>query len=421
MKNILQKIFSIKNTADKTHKVVTIFGIKFKLKRNHSVKFCRKEMENIISQIDKNKQNYLYLDWFSGKYIFDRMIEAKYQNINLIKFSLFNLFGFLNRFDLWGKWNSNNDYIQKKLTKYLKDKNIRALLVTLDWAHCFDSIINIFKNIGIPTYCIIHEGVFQDENIYYNSQKPISDKVLTWGELTKQIFEKRGYPTEKIFLVGSIKLNSYKYFKPKLSKNEFFEITGLDENKKTILYCCQLCDFQWGDQDHALKKQKEVIEDLGYIAKNNNYNLIIRNAPAHPSKILPVNFVKQYENIKYIFIDGVDIDNSMKSVYKTNPDDAIFYSDIIIGMNTTMQLEASVLNKPSIVAKYFDFYDKWHQELGLPVCRNKDELELNIKKYIEYKKSLIIPEAKEDFYKNYGYYPDMDFDPLKNIEKVLLN
>lgn len=421
MTKFLEKIFSVKNSNDKRHKVVTIAGIKLKFRRNHTVKFNKIEMKNLLKQLDSNKQNYLYLDWHFGKYVFDEMLNANYQQINLIKFSLSNLFGFSTRFELWDWWEYNRTYIRKKLTKSLKNQNIKALLLTLDWAYKFNDIIDIFKKINIPAYCIIHEGVFQNEHIYYDSKKPISDKVLTWGELTKQIFMQRGYPEKEIYTVGSIKLNSYKHFKPKLTRSDFFTITNLDDTKKTILYCCQLCDAQWGNQNYALTKQREVISDLINIAELNNYNLIVRNAPADPSQILPPDFVKQYDKLQNVFIDGKDIDYSLKSFYKTKPDDSIFYSDIVIGMNTTMQLEASVANKPAVVVKYFDFIDKWHKELGLPLCINKNELERAINQYIGCNKNLIAENAKENFYKNYGYFPDMEFNPLKNIEIILLN
>lgn len=421
IKKIIEKIFSVKNSNDKRHKSITILGIRIKFRRLPTIKFNNKEMKNLLKQIDKKKQNYLYLDWYFGKYVFDEMINATYQQINLIKFPLLDLFGVANRFILWNQWGYNRIYIRKKLTNSLKNKQIKALLVTADWPYAFDDLIDIFKKMNIPTYCIIHEGVFQNETIYYNSQKPISDKVMTWGELTKQIFIQRGYPEKNIYSVGSIKLNKYKFFKPTVTRNDFFEIIKLDNTKKTILYCCQLCDFQWGDQNYALIKQREIISDLAAIAKNNNYNLIIRNAPAEPAKILPPDFIKQYSNMQYIFIDGCDVDNSFKSFYKTNPDDSIFYSDIIIGMNTTMQLEASISNKPALVVKYFDFLDKWHKELGLPICSDKDELTQIINKYIGCNKNLIAEDAKLNFYKNYGYYPDKEFNPLNNIEKILLN
>lgn len=201
--DILQKIFSVKNSDDKKHKIITIAGITFKIKWFFTVELNEEEMENLIGQIDKTKQNYLYLDWYFGKYVFDTMLEANYLHVNLIKFSLFDLFGFANRVVFWRKWKYSRVYIRKTLVNSLKNKNIKGLLVTSDWAAHFDELIDIFKEMNVPTYCIIHEGVFQNEDIYYDSQKPLSDKVLTWGELTKQIFVKRGYP-EKLSLFEQI-------------------------------------------------------------------------------------------------------------------------------------------------------------------------------------------------------------------------
>jgi len=406
-------------TYTKEHIIYNLCGIKFKFKFSPSFKFNNKEIKHILSQISNNKINYLYLDWDFGKYVFEEMLKEKYSNINLIEFSLFKVLNIKNRIDFWNLWEEDKILFKKNIEKTFKKKRISGFLVTQDWAPAFSDLIDIFKEINIPTICIIHEGVFQNENIYYNSTKPVSAKVLTWGEQTKNIFIKRGYPSKDIHCVGSIKLNSYKTFKPTISKEKFFQKLKLDSNKKTIMYCCQLCDFQWGNQQFALNKQMDVINDLIYIAKEDNYNLIIRNAPANPKLILPNEFIEKYINDNICF-DGNDIDNSLKSTYLINSKDSIYYANLIIGMNTTMQLEASVLNKPSIVVKYFDFDDKWHRELGLPVCKDKFELKNCIRKFIKCKKSLIADDSIKEFYNNYGYYPDKTYNPIKNIEKILL-
>lgn len=399
------------------HLVLDIFGLKLKFRVDF---FPNKNvLKNIKKQIVSGKKNYLYIDWPFGGYIFEEMLKANYQNINLIKLSLMDLFSVDNKQQL----NRITKHYPKKMfdfyVKSFKKINIDGLLLTHDWPKTFQVIIKAFNKLQIKTICIVHEGVFQNEDIFYDSQKPISDLVLCWGELHKNIFIKRGYSKDAIIPVGSIKLNSYKHFSPKISKEDMFSKLNIDVNKKTILYCCQLCDNQWGNQDFALLKQREVIMDLVKISQNNNYNLIIRNAPANPSLILPKEFIKKLENFSNVCVDGFDLTESQKSTYITNSSDNLFYSNIIVGMNTTMQLEASILNKPSIVVAYFDFDPKWHTELGLPICKNFAELEVVINNSIDIKHNLINQDKKEMFYKNYGFNDNLNFCPLETIEEIL--
>lgn len=399
--------------------IIQIFERKFF--EEQKLFYNKKYLSQILKQIDKKKKNYLYYEWPFGGYVFDEMKNANYKGINLIGFSLFKLFDIENRSKLKKFVLNNFDEIEKLIIKSFKNKNIKAFLVTHDWHVLHENVINCFKKALIPSVCIIHEGVFQSKNDYYESKPPISDKTLVWGELLKSIFIERGYDSKNIEIVGSIKLNNYKYFQPKLPKSKFFESLSLDINKKTILYCCQLCDNQWGNQDYALSKQVDTIRALVDIAKNNDFNLIIRNAPASPKKILPKDFCSELDLHDFVAIDGKDFTNEKNSTYTTTAGDCIYYSDIIVGMNTTMQLEASILDKPAIVAQFFDFVPKWHNELGLPLCVNPQELEQSIKQNIFISGSLIQNNKKLKFYDEYGFYPDKNYNPLKHIEEFLKN
>ena len=426
--NILQKIFSVKNEKtekEKIYKVITILGLKIKYryisKEFGSFSYNQDSFKNIKNSIVPDKKNFLYFDWFFGGYVFDEMKVANYENINLIRFSLFDIFNITTRARLINYIEYYEDKINKLFQKEFCNMNIDGLLVTHDWLKMQQKIINIFQSMNIKVVNILHEGVFQNEKLYYDSKSPVSDLVLTWGEMQKRIFSERGFSEEKIIPIGSIKLNSYKNFVPSITRDEFFKLLNLSSHKKTILYCCQLCDNQWIDQNLALENQRRMITDLVSIAKEHDYNLIIRNAPAMPEKIIPISFTEQYENDSNVVFEGRDEARINKSTYLTKPSDNIYYSDLVIGMNTTMQVEASLLNKPVLIAKYFEFDTKWNRELGLPVAENKDSLENLINRYIDYTENLIDSKKKEQFYSDYGYKEDLNYLPLKNIENILTN
>jgi SAM-dependent methyltransferase len=114
------------------------------------------------------------------------------------------------------------------------------------------------------------------------------------------------------------------------------------------------------------------------------------------------------------------VDDTDKSSYKVKAEDSLYYSDLVTGLNTTMQLEASLLNKPAIIVRYFDFNPKWHEEKGLPIASDYLELEELIIKYINSQHNLISLNKKSELYKNYGYSNDIEYSPIKNIEKELL-
>jgi capsular polysaccharide export protein len=255
----------------------------------------------------RQKKTYLYFDWPFGGYIWEELLKAQYKDIDFTKFSLFDIFNIDNRWDFIQQFNDNKEKYRNVIIETIKQLQPDGLLVTYDWLPFMIEIINIFKEQNIPVVMILHEGVFQDTDLYYDGVVPISDKTLVWGELHKEIFIERGYPKEKISIVGSIKLDNYKAFKASLSRDDFFNICGLDEEKKTIMYCCQFCDKQYGDQEYALLKQIYIINDLRKIAEKYDYNLIIRNSPAYPNKVLPPIFLEDFKMCKNVSESSLDV------------------------------------------------------------------------------------------------------------------
>ena len=404
------------------YRIVNLFGIRIKIKRKkyRDFKFNEKVIKKIFSKKNKSKKNFLYFDWHFGGYIFEEMLKEKYEKINLIKFSLFDIFNLKHRWALRQSFDDNKEKYAGVIIELIDQLKPNGLLVTFDWLPFYKEVIDFFKCKKIPVVMILHEGVFQDDKKYYYAVAPISDRALVWGDIHRRIFVERGYSEDKIGVVGSIKLNKYKSFKPLLSVKDYFNICKLDKNKKTILYCCQLLDEQWGDQEHSLSKQRDLIDDLVKITIEYDYNLVIRNSPASPKLVLPVSLSEKYRTYQNIYIDGEDTNNTEKSCYKIKAEDALFYSDLVIGFNTTMQLEASILNKPAIIAQYFDFDPKWQKEMGLPVATNYYELKELIVNNIECQHNLITQDKKTELFKNYGYNEDIDYSPLKNIERELL-
>lgn len=390
--------------------------------KNLNKKLCNEEyLLELKSKIKKDRENYLFLYWPYGNYVYEEL-EKSVTNINIIQFSLFKLFNLKDVKEVINVFTDFcYDYItefEKIINNYFKDEHIKGLLITSDWYPTLRQIISCFKYANIPVLCIVHEGVFQDRTRFYNGAVPISDHIFVWGELLKSVFLERGYDENRIHVIGSIKLNKYKNFYPKLTKEEFFDKLKLNSAQKTILYCCQLCDMQWGKQSYALAQQENVIKTLIKIAEELGYNLIVRNGPAYPRTILSDDIVKLIKSSNNCVIDGDNKDN-VTTKYITESGDSIYYSDIIIGLNTTMQLEASLLNKPAVVAGFFDFDTKWPDELGIPLCKNYDELKECIVENINSNKSLIDEYKKISFYKNYGYSEDKNYLPIKNFEEEL--
>jgi len=369
-----------------------------------------------------NKINCWYLDWHSGMYVFDEMLEHLDNGIELRKFSILDFMNIgvneRHRLHQFVIEDLSKIFSKIKWSFLINRHRIDAFLVTHDWLPWQREFVKFLQTIGIPVILILHEGVFQNEDRYYEGNAPIADMALVWGELHKRIFQERGYRQDNIHVIGSIKLSGYKDFSPSIMRTEFFQLTNLAPYKNTITYCAQICDNQWGNQKYALKRQRKVISDLINIACTKDYNLVIRHSPSRPIKAIPPDFVAAHSLLPNVHFEGKDVGGV--SSYSISASDNIFYSDLIVGMNTTMQLEASLLNRPAIIARYFDFDPKWNTELGLPIASNFTELENLIATHLS-SKSLILTEKYEQFCCNYGFNSAPEFDPVKNIYDILTN
>lgn len=372
-------------------------------------------------RIKKTKGKFLYLDWPFGGYVFDEL-KGGQNRIELIKFSLFDVFKIDDRRLISVAYAHDLEKYCQTIVDYIKvnyTDGIQGFLISHDWLNVHQVIVKIFQQLDIPTILLTHEGVFQNRTIFYESKAPISDLALVWGELHKEIFVERGFPANKIYPVGSIKLNNMKNFSCDLSREEFFQKTGLDAHKKTIIYCCQLCDAQWGCQETALYYQRKQIEDIVSICLKKGYNCIIRNSPAHPAMVMSPEFIDCLQKNKNVFVDGYDLDGIAKSRYQVSIGDSIFYSDLVIGMNTTVQLEAVLIQKPTMIVRYFDFDAVWQRELGLEVASDHHTLENLIEKLIV-KDVFSIPAGfQKKFNTDYGYSDDPEFSPINNICDIL--
>lgn len=262
------------------------------------------------------------------------------------------------------------DTFRKHILSYLAPRRskIKAVVFSMDWNSTMRIICSACKELEIKTILIPHEGVFADRNEYYKDQAtktnvPISDFIMCWGDLHRDIFIERGYPEERITPVGSVKLSNYFDYEPEIPRNIFFKIYGLDENIKTILYACQPLDSQF-DMSKARESQNNAISDLARYCINNSIQLIIRLPPSNDA-ILDSDNRNTILSSPLIVTDGLP--------YLTSPEESIMHTDLVMSVNSTMLFESLLLDKPAISTKYVEFDQIW-DEVNIPTCKNEVEM-----------------------------------------------
>ncbi len=246
---------------------------------------------------------------------------------------------------------------------------VTGVIFTFDWSPAMRIIANVCEELEIPRILIPHESIFMNRDKYYHdilgfSSLPVADVILGWGEVQRDIFVERGYPTERYHIVGAPKFDAYYNYKTYLTREQFYRLFGLNHSQKTILFAAQPLDSQV-DTAQARISQCEAIADLLNYITVHNYQLIVRLPPSK-DEVLSKELTELLSSS-----DNAAIDTPF--CYLTTPEEALYHADVIASINSTMLLEGMLLHRGAVSIKYIEF-EPLFAEVGIPVVESQSEL-----------------------------------------------
>lgn len=221
------------------------------------------------------------------------------------------------------EFGSFNDLLNKEFDKeareyynllkvYIVKNRIRALFLPMDIGFFEKMTIDIFKELNLPTFNIIHGLPGMYNEIDYNR----TDYLVVWGEAIKNNFINKGYNPNKIIVSGHPKYKIKNNANLKFSLDDILVITkslnGSQYSDRVVI----------GDRSNLiyyLYTIQKVLTDLG-VNK-------VRLRP-HPSE--NIEWYRQYINNTFFEIDIDSIDISLKK------------STLVIGGTSTMFLESLI-------------------------------------------------------------------------------
>lgn len=164
--------------------------------------------------------------------------------------------------------------------------------------------------------------------------------VILWNDLQKnEAVRFHNVPESKIFVTGAQCYDQWFAWKPSLPRAEFLEKSGL----KSGNYALYLCSSKFISQ-----KEVAFIKDwiramrMSEIESIKNLGILIRPHPQNSLQFSGVDF-SEYENIAVYPRSGDNpVCDRSKSVYF----DSLFYSSVVVGINTSAMIEAGILGKP---------------------------------------------------------------------------
>jgi len=161
------------------------------------------------------------------------------------------------------------------------------------------------------------------------------NQVWVIDERAKQIAIENNLDEEKIFISGNPYHRWLKNWKPVISKKDFVQSIGLNENDKLILFAPDPLTNINGKEKYGFDEITSINEMINIFEDNDEllkrYRILIK---AHPNQ--------KKEKLEKVISSNK---NFILLPESTDANTAIFYSDIVMGFFSSFLLESQILGK----------------------------------------------------------------------------
>jgi len=334
----------------------------FKSLRNNKIfNFFREINLHITCSLERNVTlknfNYVYLNQKKNEYnilkfyiffIFWKIIQS------ILKYKIFQkIFQQLQIFF----------FSKKILDKYVNQYQPDGVIVSSPgWWDGDNFILYDCKRLGIKTLSIITSW---DQPTGMGLMNPQTDRFIVWSEqMKKDLIEFHKIEQKKIIILGAIHWDHY-FSVNNFDKKKFFKKNNLNSNQKVILICLK------SPTRTNINDIKKFCQKVYNFVLEKKFQLVIRPHPIYYSE----RFFNQLEELKVFFSKkknisiqniyekfdvkkntisnfdkSIDIGFLVNSDYlvKKSSQEILFFSDVVINFFSTMNIEASILDKPII-------------------------------------------------------------------------
>lgn len=209
---------------------------------------------------------------------------------------------------------------------------------------------------GVPLIAMVRSW----DNCYSKGVlRVIPDEIIVNNDVLKEEIVAMHQADPKHVFVGGLPQFDHFINEPRTDREKFFSKTGLNLNKKVVLFApagAILSDTDWQICEILDRAIKE-----GEIKKPSQ--VLIRNHPGHPADL---SKVRGSENF-IIETPGKVFDNNPKKTEITKDDsqhlaDSVYYADVVVYIATTLGLDSLVFDKPQIIIDFdgWERRDYWH-------------------------------------------------------------
>lgn len=237
-----------------------------------------------------------------------------------------------------------------------------------------------------------------------------ADRILVFNEINKkETMDLADYEEDRVRIIGFPQFDVYKRSEIFVTREEFFKKIGADLDKKLVLFAIP-GDFKHEFINDIVQGLDKAIEDKKIV---HPVQVLARFHPKYPSPAERLKTLKNYildRPGKYFSASlemGTDAPLSKTFQWTFTTEDIVHlanslrHCDVMINVESTMTLDATMLDKPTIMIAYdgnrqLDYwhsvrrnYDREHFRAvlasgGSCLARSEEELIMHINEYLEH-------------------------------------
>jgi hypothetical protein len=193
------------------------------------------------------------------------------------------------------------------------------------------------RSLGVPTAaCIISWDHLSSKALIHIQP----DATIVWNDVQKrEAIEMHALPASRVIVTGAQCYDQWFDKQPQRSREEFCRAVGLDPGRPYVLYVCS-----------AMSPVPDPVEPVfvrQWIgALRSSGDPVLRNAGVlvrpHPERI------KEWAGVSLDGLENVAVNgrNPIDAAAKADYFDSIYYSNAVVGLCTTVFLEAAIIGRP---------------------------------------------------------------------------
>ena len=334
-----------------------------------------RENDNVLKQ--RVDSNYI---WFPIEMIFNNSPSTNLKNFLQMYDNILKDSSFQKQFQIEGIffWDQIKEIFDKmknhyyfpyyitlidSLNQYFKNHKPKTLFLTYEYAQDALCIISTAKKFGIKTIGIAHSIIYENHygyshNNFSTFEKPfdfpLPDKTLLFGNYSKQILKKQGYPEKQFVVFGKSDYFNLKEIRESLKNRNIHEKYNLPKNSKIILFTSQKFQENYEEYGARYDFDSKIWETLlQNFAKSKSFFLVLKPHPGEKNVSVYENLIQKYhaDNAKIIQDDLFEL---------------LSVSDLILSFFSNTLLDALCFEKPVIRVKFGSFQH--------PIFDNSDAL-----------------------------------------------